>query len=332
MLPQMTAHPGLHSSPNTAQGTASAQLARAITWEGSRQSYLIARLLVDRDLQDDCYRAYAYIRWVDDVVDEIARSVDERVMFINRQRDLVDRLCRNERPGRLAPEEEIIADLISHFDATDCGLHSFIRNFLAIIEFDAYRKGKLVSQRDLLWYSRTLGVAVTDAILHFVGHGRVHPESPSRYLAATAAHITHMLRDMAEDVGAGYVNIPQEYMELHGIHPGAFGDPRFRTWVESRVKLARSYFREGKAYLDQLEDLRSKIAGYWYCARFEVVLDEIERAGYVLAPACNRRKALPFLFRMARMTLILVTGHAADRIRRQVLASGRSESPRKIFS
>ena len=37
----------------------SANLARSITWASSKQSYLIARLLADRDLADNCLRAYA---------------------------------------------------------------------------------------------------------------------------------------------------------------------------------------------------------------------------------------------------------------------------------
>ena len=39
---------------------------------------------------------------------------------------------------------------------------------------------------------------------------------------------------------------------------------------------------DGKRYLDSLEVLRCKIMGYWYCARFEGILDIIERDGYTL--------------------------------------------------
>ena len=46
-----------------------ARLARSITWASSKQSYLTARLLADRDLADDCLRAYAYFRWADDMID-----------------------------------------------------------------------------------------------------------------------------------------------------------------------------------------------------------------------------------------------------------------------
>ena len=41
-----------------------ASLARSITRAGSIQTYFTARLMVDRDLVDDFFRAYAYFRWI----------------------------------------------------------------------------------------------------------------------------------------------------------------------------------------------------------------------------------------------------------------------------
>ena len=49
--------------------TPSARLARSITWHASKQTYLTACLLADRNLVDDCLRAYAYFRWADDQID-----------------------------------------------------------------------------------------------------------------------------------------------------------------------------------------------------------------------------------------------------------------------
>ncbi len=77
---------------------ASARLARSITWASSKQSYITARLLADRDLADDCLRAYAYFRWADDTIDISLRSVEERTEFIARQKNLIEKLI----PARTA--------------------------------------------------------------------------------------------------------------------------------------------------------------------------------------------------------------------------------------
>ena len=55
-------------------GDSTASLARSITLAASKQTYYTARLLVDRDLVDDFFRAYAYFRWADDIVDAPASA------------------------------------------------------------------------------------------------------------------------------------------------------------------------------------------------------------------------------------------------------------------
>jgi phytoene/squalene synthetase len=306
---------------------ATAALARSITRLSSKQTYYTARLLVDRNLVDDCYRAYGYFRWADDIVDApasadagasgdvVSESSDERISFIRRQRELIDRLYRDERPDDLMPEEEIVADLISHNDGKgeNSGLESFVRKFLAILEFDAYRKGKLISQEELTWYSNCLGKAVTDCIQYFIGNGHPYPDTQNRYLGATAAHITHMLRDMVSDAAEGYINIPREYLEAHSISPQDVDSPPFRAWVRGRVEQARQYFRDGKRYLDELDVLRCKIAGFWYCARFEGVLDAIERDGYVLRAVYNERRKLSTWLKMAWVSVCVTLRHIARR-------------------
>jgi phytoene/squalene synthetase len=290
---------------------ATAALAWSITRASSRQSFLTARLLADKDLIDDCMRAYAYFRWVDDVVDDASPSAAERIAFVQRQRELIDGLYQDKPLDDLTPEEKLIADLIRNDRGENSGLQSFIRNFLAIIEFDAHRRGRLISGDELAWYSNCLGRAVTDAIQYFIGNGHPYPAAENRYLAATAAHLTHMLRDTLLDVGDGYYNIPRDYLEQNGIGPEDVKSAPYQAWVRERVHLARRYIREGKRYLDELEVLRCKIAGYWYCARFESVLDTIERDGYVLRPEYDERRKPAIWLKMAWLGVSTSLKHVA---------------------
>ncbi len=296
-------------------------LAQSITRASSKQSYYTARLMVDKDLVSDCYRGYAYLRWIDDVIDIVSQSSEERISFIRRQRELIDRLYKDERPDNLTLEEEMIADLICH-DETDKlypgknrRLESFIRNFLAIIEFDAYRKGALISQQELTWYAHCLGKSVTDGIQYFVGKYHPYPTGKYHYLAATAAHITHMLRDMVSDVVDGYINIPREYLETHNLNPQDVSNPLFRAWVCERVEQARRYFREGKRYLDSLDVLRCKIVAHWYCVRFEITLDAIEHDNYVLRAEYDERRKLSSWLKIIRMAASVTFRHIARRMR-----------------
>jgi phytoene/squalene synthetase len=302
-----------------------ADLARSITQTGSKQAFFTGRLMIDRDLVDDFYRAYAYFRWADDVVDASTQSDKHGIDFIRRQRELIDSLYKGERAGDLVPEEEIIADLINHDREEDSGLQSFIRYMFAIIEFDAYRKGQLIGEEELTWYSNSLAKSVTDGIQYFINNGHPYPESDSRYSAATGAHIAHLLRDTLPDTADGFINIPAEYLEEHDITPEDVDSDPYRAWVRERVEEARQYLFEGKRYLDELEVLRCKIAGYWYCARFEAVLDTIERDGYRLRADYEERSKLSTWLKISWLGVIVSYRHITRRDRRN-----RSGSEQKM--
>jgi phytoene/squalene synthetase len=291
----------------------SAALARSITKSGSIQTYFTARLMVDKDLVDDFFRAYAYFRWIDDVIDVTSRTDDERITFISNQRELIDNLYQKVPTNSLCVEEEILRDLIKHDRWEDSGLQSFIRNMFAIIEFDAHRKGRLISSEELDWYVNTLGKSVTDGLLYFIGNSNSYPDSANRYRAGVAAHISHLLRDMHQDDADGFINIPREYLASQRIDHQDTNDPAYKAWVQERVNLARANFREGKEYLDRLNNLRCKIVGHWYCARFEVVLDTIENDGYILRKEYHERRRISTWFKMIWLGIYLSFHHLFSR-------------------
>jgi phytoene/squalene synthetase len=161
---------------------------------------------------------------------------------------------------------------------------------MAVMAFDADRRGRLISQRELNEYTRWLAVAVTEALHYFIGHGCASPRGDVRYLAVTGAHIAHMLRDAVEDAEAGYYNIPREVVAANGIAPWDVESRAYRDWVKGRVGQARTCFRIGRDYLAQVESLRCRMAGYAYIHRSEVVLDCIEREGCTLRARYPERK------------------------------------------
>lgn len=270
------------------------RLAKTITYAASKQTYYTIRLLVDHDRKDEAFRAYAYFRWVDDLLDQDKRPRSERMTFLKRQQDLIETCFGGVLPAGMSPQECLVADLIRGEPDPESGLHAYIRNMMAVMAFDADRRGRLVSQQDLNDYTRWLAVAVTEAMHYFIGHDNASPHDSTRYSVVTGAHITHMLRDTLDDIEAGYYNIPLELVTSKGIAPWDVRSPVYRDWVIENARRARRYFAEGKAYLAQVENLRCRIAGYAYIHRFEVVLNCIEREGCILRAQYPERKALSF--------------------------------------
>ena len=268
------------------------ELAPSITKAASKQTYYTIRFLADLDRVADAYRAYAYFRWLDDVIDEEAGSGVERIAFVHRQKSLLESCYSGEIPNDLCIEEWMLVDLIHNDTEKDSGLQTYLRSMMDVMVFDVNRRGRVISQTELHNYSYMLAKAVTEAIYYFIGHDEIVPCHETRYMAVTAAHITHMLRDGLEDIENGYFNIPQEYLQAHGISPQNMNVTAYHEWVCGRVRLARSYFTRGLECTTQIKNLRCRLAIYAYTARFEWLLNAIERDHYCLRSAYPERKSL----------------------------------------
>jgi len=268
----------------------SADLARQITKESSTQTYFTILFLVDRLKTENAYRAYAYFRWVDDSLDQGELTQPERLSLLARQQEIVELCYQGEPPVILYPEEQLIVDLIASDNSRTSGLYIYIQRMMAVMAFDVGRKDRLISSEELNSYTLDLATAVTEALHYFIGQNDAAPQDERRYAAVAGAHITHMLRDALEDTAVGYYNIPLDFLEAEQITPNDVNSEPYRAWVVSQVQQARACFETGRAYLAQVQNVRRRLAGYAYIARFEVVLDAIERDNYYLRAAYPERK------------------------------------------
>ncbi len=258
--------------------TTLASLARSTTRAGSLHSYLTIRWLVDRDLTDDAFRAYAYFRWLDDWLDGEDAPRLERLRRVRLQQDLLARARRGLTCHPQQAEEAWLVELARRDRPGHPGLRSYLDHMLAVMHFDADRRGRTIRAEELAWYSRCLSHAVMDGLSYFVGHRFPYPPTRTRDLAAFGAHIVHMLRDASEDTAAGYFNVPREYLTAHRLFPDDVSSPRYQMWVRHRLALARRCFGLGKRYIAGLGNLRVQLAGYAYCARFESTRLRLEQA------------------------------------------------------
>ena len=269
----------------------SESLATGITKSASKQTYYTIRFFADRDRAADAYKAYGYFRWVDDVIDAEVGSSAERIAFANRQKSLLESCYRGEELQGLCPEEWMLVDLVHNDHEKNSGLQMYLRNMMDVMVFDAGRRGRVISQTELSEYTRKLATAVTEAIYYFIGHDDPPSCHEARYMAVSAAHITHMLRDALEDVEAGYFNIPSEVLASRGISPQDVTSDGYREWVCGRVQLARSYFKAGRECTARVKNLRCRLAGFAYTSRFEWMLNAIERDRYCLRCEYPERKS-----------------------------------------
>ncbi|HEY5981928.1 MAG TPA: squalene/phytoene synthase family protein [Anaerolineales bacterium] len=279
-----------------------------LTKAASLQAYYTIRLFVDRERVEDAFRSYAYYRWVDDVLDGSSGSAAEHREFLDRQKALLTTCEAGGIPQVAAGQEEMLVELIRQDPEKNSGLRCYLRTMMQVMEFDAGRRGKLISKVELDTYTRLLALAVTENMHYFIGHHDHAPREDARYRAVSAAHIVHMLRDTHEDVDAGYYNVPRELLDANHIGPEDVDSPPYQAWVKGRVALARQYFKSAKDYLSQVGCLRYRLAECAYASRFEWVLEKLENEGYRIRPEYNERRSTGPALRMGWCALAALIG------------------------
>jgi phytoene/squalene synthetase len=277
--------------------------ATLITKAASNQTYYTIRFLVDRERIDDAYRAYGYFRWVDDILDSDSGSASERIAFFQRQESLLETCYREKTPWDVNAQERMLVELVQHDPKKESGLRTYLCNLMQVMGFDARRRGRLISEAELNEYTRWLATAVMECIHYFIGHDDFAPHDETRYLAVSAAHITHMLRDTFDDAQVGYYNIPREVLEGNDMGPQDVSNDAYRSWVRNRVQLAREYFKAGKRYFARVQNPRCRLACFAYIARFESLLETIEGEDYFLRPQYKERKTARTGLRMSWLTI-----------------------------
>jgi phytoene/squalene synthetase len=307
--------------------TSQQNVSASITKAASKQTYYTIRFLADRNRIADAYRAYAYFRWVDDTLDSDLDPGVDRITFLERQKSLLESCYRGETPREVTIEENMLIELVKHDHEKNSGLQVYLRNMMQVMEFDARRRGRLISQVELNDYTRWLASAVTEAMHYFIGHNCFSPHDEARYLAVTGAHITHMLRDTFDDVKAGYYNIPREILEAGHIRPQDIQSKTYQAWVRSRIELARECLNTGRDYLARVQNPRCRLAGFAYTARFEWLLDTIEREHYCLRNEYSERKHFGTGLRMGLLTFLsLINWQKAESLPQPAI----SQSLRKL--
>lgn len=266
-------------------------LATSITRAASKQTYYTFRFLAERSRVQDACRAYAYFRWVDDLLDSNSGTQQSKLAFIDRQSRLLEACYRKEPQPVACPEEQMLVDLIANDTEEFSGLQIYLRNMMAVMSFDVHRRGRVITRVELNQYSHLLSRAVTELLFYFLGRNDASPFNAERYQAVCGAHITHMLRDLLDDIDNGYINLPEEILDAQSISLDDLHSREFRMWVLERVRLAQHCFTVGRRYFSRVKDFRCRLAAYAYLARFEWVLKTIEHEGYNLRRSYPERKS-----------------------------------------
>ena len=89
------------------------ELAKLEVKKSNPLTYGIMLLFVDRPLIYNCLKAYAYFRWLDDMVDDVLSSPSETEEFLSRQKMLINQFYDKNNPEIRSSKEIMLKTLLT---------------------------------------------------------------------------------------------------------------------------------------------------------------------------------------------------------------------------
>ncbi|MBN2620006.1 squalene/phytoene synthase family protein [candidate division WOR-3 bacterium] len=240
-------------------------------------TFLLGKFFLRSKERQVSYSLYAYLRQVDDFIDEGKAGRDEYLDYIQKQRIIVHELYSNGA----AADDSLLSQIIEHDRMYGHKFKACIDLMMDVFEFDARRKNNgSVSALELHSYSMNLARAYTHFLIHFVEPR--YQRSENDILLAHACHLAHMIRDLMIDHDLGYINIPREDASAYALDPVIFNTVEMSRWLKKEVRRIEHLMRQGKRALCSSPMFRVKLIGLLYCFRYEVIVRQIKTVGYSL--------------------------------------------------
>jgi phytoene/squalene synthetase len=274
--------PAAHADTDQAVGAPLLSVRRLVR-RSSPFTYFISWLMPKRNRRF-FWAWYAYIRWVDDFVDESQAPQSERVAFVGRQLKLVRELYERRAP-HLREEEALLSALVSFDLSRGAVLRRPLVSLLRSIRFDGRRRGGPTDHVALHHNHRREVVSWLSTIAYFcdVPITMLHPPGAE---AAVGAKIAHVVRDFLADCDQGLFNVSLQELAAYGLDPGNMRNSSatlpMRRWVAANVRIAEHHLRLGLRNVVACPIFRYRLIVAILIAKYRTYLDEFRARRFLL--------------------------------------------------
>jgi squalene synthase HpnC len=237
------------------------------------ENFLVASILVPRELRQPMYHVYAYCRWADDLADE-AGDPASGLAGVRWWREELRR-CYAGEPRH--PVFVALADTIAQFDLPMTPFDDLLTAFeqdQSVTRYPTYD--------DLLGYCRYSADPVGRLVLMLFGY-RDEERMRLSDRTCTALQLANFWQDVARDLEKGRIYLPLADMQQFGYSEAELLNRRendaFRRLMRFQVERTRELFREGAALCSMVQR-RLRLQIDMFSQGGLLVLRLIEQRGY----------------------------------------------------
>lgn len=229
---------------------------------------------------------YAYLRVVDDTVDDSSRTKADRIAYLDRQIRLIHD-CYMGVAASKSRESEFLSRLIQFDRAHGARFRASLDGMLAAIRLDGARDGNPITYSRLMSQYRLESESYLRAIAAASELDVTASVPPPGHEAALGAKLAHVLRDLLEDVKNGRLNLSLEEIASHRLSVHDFrareSSAAVREWVANRARLGMLLLREGLASSAAAKSTRYSMMVAILATKYQVYLHRVKLRGFRLS-------------------------------------------------
>lgn len=267
-------------------------LAENIAKERSPKAKFILDHTVKKNKRGYLNLCYAYLRWVDDYVDDPKNDIMNKKSFIERQKFLIDAFVKGEEAEYQNIEETFLFHFIRFAGENKSEfIRNAIINMIDSIEMDVRRlQGDgIFSASDLELYVRKQSKALYDILIYFFLPKKYHniKNTQGRYQARA-----FIMRDIVEDIDAGLINISHEDIQKFNLDLSSIrAKENLEQWIKEELdNIQKLLFNEAEEAKNL--PLKYKIFVYYSHVYYLPTIFRLKAAGCL--PLKIKRKNLFF--------------------------------------
>jgi phytoene/squalene synthetase len=199
-----------------------------------KKAWRLGNVFIAKEKRNYLFLCYAYLRWVDNFVDNKNNTLDEKREFINNQKELLDSILSGTVADIHLIEEHFLYYLIQYALAVgNTSLTDEMLNMIKTFEMDIQRieNNGIFTEQELDWYAKGQANALFGILYSFFPSTK-EPKYDSKSVALASLHHFYLLQDFSEDLELGYINISKEEIEKYKLNKkDLVADRRLKEWV-----------------------------------------------------------------------------------------------------
>ncbi len=206
--------------------------AEQITKEKHYKFRILVKIFISRRIGKYLLLCFAYLRWIDDFIDDKSNTIAEKRIFLANQKSLFESISNGNSSCVKVFEENFLLYYLDYaISINSTVLIDGLRNILNTFETDVNKleNNGLITQNELDKYIGIQTKALFNIIYNFLMH---NSELNINYCVLPSFYHIDLLRDLKEDADMGYINVNiEDINEFKLNYYDLMNDKNLPEWI-----------------------------------------------------------------------------------------------------